>query len=346
MKTLVLASNRSNAGKTSLIVGLGRALGGKHGYLKPFGDRLRYHRKVLWDHDSALMAELFDMDEPPEDITLGFDHDKLRFMYDRKALKTKLSSMVDAAGAGKDALFIECGSSIQTGASLGLDPISITQILEAPLILVLNGGGDAILDDCALLSGHIFKGEVGLKGVILNKLEGSPEERKALVKEVEGTGLTVLGAIPRDDALTTLTVEHLSELLFARLLAGEDSLRREIRHIYVASMPPEVASKDPRFHKEGTLVITSGDRSHMILTALEAGAAALVLTNDHLPPSNIISKASDMGTPVLLVSPRTYETAKQVVEMEPILTVHDTGKMDILEKLVREHVDLKALSGL
>ena len=50
MKNIIIGSVDENAGKTSLIVGLGRAISGKKfGYLKPFGDRLLYRKKRLWD---------------------------------------------------------------------------------------------------------------------------------------------------------------------------------------------------------------------------------------------------------------------------------------------------------
>ena len=56
MRRLVLASMREAAGKTSLIVGLGKAIEKPFGYMKPFGDRLLYRKKRLWDYDSALIA--------------------------------------------------------------------------------------------------------------------------------------------------------------------------------------------------------------------------------------------------------------------------------------------------
>jgi len=39
MKPLIVASTREAAGKTSLCVGLARALGKRLGYFKPLGDR-------------------------------------------------------------------------------------------------------------------------------------------------------------------------------------------------------------------------------------------------------------------------------------------------------------------
>ncbi len=82
MRRLVIASTRENAGKTSLIVGLGRASGKPFGYLKPFGDRLLYRKKRLWDYDSALVGQIFELAMDPREMSIGFDHSKLRFMYD------------------------------------------------------------------------------------------------------------------------------------------------------------------------------------------------------------------------------------------------------------------------
>ena len=106
MRRLVFASMREGAGKTSVIVGLGKAAGRPFGYMKPFGDRLLYRKKRLWDYDSALVANIFDLKESPEDISLGFDHSKLRFMYDEETTKKKLQELVanDLARLGKEAL--------------------------------------------------------------------------------------------------------------------------------------------------------------------------------------------------------------------------------------------------
>ena len=68
MRRLIIASMSSGAGKTCLVVGLGRALQKKIGYLKPFGDRLLYRKKRLWDYDAALVANIFGLEDNPEDL--------------------------------------------------------------------------------------------------------------------------------------------------------------------------------------------------------------------------------------------------------------------------------------
>ena len=64
MKNLVIASLRKDAGKTSFIVGVAGASEKRFGYLKPFGDRLPYRKKRLWDYDAAVCTTLFSRMPP------------------------------------------------------------------------------------------------------------------------------------------------------------------------------------------------------------------------------------------------------------------------------------------
>ena len=90
MEKLVIASVGKGAGKTSLIIGMAKALKRPFGYLKPLGDRMVYREKKIWDYDAELITSVFGMKENPEDMTIGFEHSKLRYMYDEEGRKRKL----------------------------------------------------------------------------------------------------------------------------------------------------------------------------------------------------------------------------------------------------------------
>jgi len=107
MNSYIIASTRKNAGKTSLLAGIARASGKRFGYLKPLGDRFLYRKKRLWDYDASLLVRLFGLDEEPEAVSIGFDHSKLRYMYDRDSITAKLKELIDTVGKDKEALFIE-----------------------------------------------------------------------------------------------------------------------------------------------------------------------------------------------------------------------------------------------
>jgi BioD-like phosphotransacetylase family protein len=112
-------------------------------------------------------------------------------------------------------------------------------------------------------------------------------------------------------------------------------------------MSVNAALLDPQINEPGKLVITSGDRSDMILAMMETeGTAGIVLTNDIIPPANIVAKASGQNVPLLVVSGDTYSTALQIERIRPLLRAEDTTQIDSLTALVSDHVDMGGIRAL
>jgi BioD-like phosphotransacetylase family protein len=343
MKRFIIASMRKSAGKTSVIVGLAKALGKRVGYLKPFGDRLLYRKKRLWDYDAALMTNIFGLTDNPEDLSIGFDHAKLRYMYDAHGMRERLLESVSRVEHGKEILFIEGGRDFSYGVSVYLDVLALAQYLQAPVIFVASGDEGTILDDIFFVRKQIEREHLELCGVIINKIPAVEDFKGAHLGEITALGIKVLGVIPHRAELTTLEIGHLAENLFAKVIAGEGGLRRVVKQIFIGAMSAQAAMRHPGFAQENKLIITSGDRSDMILAALESNTSGVVLTNNIVPPANIISLASERNITLLLVPYDTYETAKRIEAIEPLLTKDATDKIALLEQLVREHIDLAAL---
>lgn len=349
MKTIVVGSINRGAGKTSLIVGMSKALGKKIGYMKPFGDRLLYKKKRLWDHDSAVVTELLTLGESPENMSIGFDHSKLRYMQDENGLAQKVSKMAAEIGKGTDYLFVEGPATFSYGASVGLDLLSVASNLGGKLVLVVSGTDDSILDKILFMKkridlGGVNLGGVNLGGVIVNKVADEEDFKNTYQPVIEQMGVKVLGVIPDVAELKYFTVSLLSTALFAKVIAGEGGMSRQVRKVYVGAMTGDMVLKEHYFKAETKkLVITSGDRSDMILASLETGSSAIILTNNILPDPKIISRAADMNVPLLLVSTDTFQVAKQIDDLEPLLTKDDPEKAELLKKLVEKYVDIKSL---
>jgi BioD-like phosphotransacetylase family protein len=126
----------------------------------------------------------------------------------------------------------------------------------------------------------------------------------------------------------------LADRLFAKVLNSESALNQPVGNILIGAMSSSAVMQNPLFKKPGKLVITSGDRSDMILAALETGSAGIVLTNNLLPPSNIIAKAAEKNVPLLGVPADTYQTAKEIENLEPLLTQDDFQKFELLSRMV------------
>ncbi|MEQ8253336.1 MAG: AAA family ATPase [Smithellaceae bacterium] len=345
MDKFVITSMRQSAGKTSLIIGLAKALDKKIGYLKPFGARLLYKRKRLWDYDAALLTNILDLDENPEDMCIGFHHSQLLYSLDEQATALKLHNCIDNIRDGREMIFVEAGKDIFYGTSIYLDAFSLTRTLGGKLLILVSGDDDIITDDIYFLAKYIRLDDIDFLGIIINKVTNIEDFKTVYLPKIEQLGVPVLGIIPSIPELTYFSAGYLAERMLAKVLAGESGLNREVRNVVVGSMGTDEATKSPLFQGHHQVLITSGDRSDLILTSLRNDAAAVVLTNNIVPSSFILSMADNLGIPLLLVATNTHETAKLIYKIEPLPTSSDKDKIAIIEKMVKENINLKAFTN-
>lgn len=342
MKKLIIASTNQGAGKTSFIVGLAKVLGGTTGYLKPLGDRLLYKKKRQWDYDAAVVVDRLGLQESPENMTIGFEHAKLRYMYDEEGIREKLDESIAAVGPC-DRLFLEAGKTLTYGISLRLDALSLAKTIDGTLIALVSGDENSIIDDITFAKGFVDYAGVNLGGVVINKVRDKKDFLDTHEASIKDLGVKILGVVPFEKELTYVAAGYVADKLFAKVIAGEAALGRMIKHIVVGAMSANAALAAPVFSAEDKLVITSGDRADMLLAAIETNSAAVVLTHNILPPANLIAMAAEKGIPLMLVKPDTFAVAKQIDDMEPLMTVGDAARADFLARLVKEHIDLSAL---
>jgi len=196
MDKWVVTSLRPSAGKTSVIIGIAKALNRKIGYIKPFGERFLYRKKRLWDYDAALVTNLFGLDENPENMSIGFHHSKLLYMLDEATTREKLYELLDSAGQGKELFFVECGKDITYGTSVHLDAMSIAGMLNAQMIVIVSGEEDTVLDDVIFLQKYISLGNVRCKGIIINKVANLDDFCETRLTKIRQYGVEILGVIP------------------------------------------------------------------------------------------------------------------------------------------------------
>ena len=182
---------------------------------------------------------------------------------------------------------------------------------------------------------------INFKGVIINKVQNMDDFKETYLPRIQEIGVPVLGVIPYQKELTYFSVNYLSERLFAKVITGEDYLNRTVKNIFIGAMSVNAALQQPLLKKEGSLIIAGGDRTDMILLALDYHAVGIILTNNVVPPSHIISKASERNVPLLLVTYDTYETARRIDSMEPLMTRDEKQKIELLGKLIQENVNIQ-----
>jgi BioD-like phosphotransacetylase family protein len=345
MKRILMASASEGAGKTSVMAGIIAAAQKRFGYIKPLGDRLVYKRKKNVDHDSLVLLSILGLAEEPDLISLGFSHSKLSFKYDDKSIKDALTAMAESRGGGCDVLFIEGGKDLAYGASVHLDSLSVARYLNAALVIVVGGDVDRVMDDARFIKSYVDMSGIDFAGIIINKIHDIDDFKSSHLKTITAAGVKVLGLIPYKAQLTYFSMNFLADRFVAKVVAGEEGLDNIVKHIFVGAMSTEETFRNPMFNKEHKLFITSGDRSDMIVAALESDTVGIILTNNILPPLNILSKASEKRVPVLLVPYDTYEVARQMDNFDALLTHDSNEKIKILEQLVKDYVQVDAVIG-
>ena len=344
MKKIVVASCHEESGKTSIIIGLAKALEEKNiscGYMKPFGDRLLYRKKRLWDFDAALVVNTLGLKANAEDITIGFDHSKLRFMYDEQSTKEKLIEVCEKVSQDKDIVFIEGGRDLAFGHSVYLDPLTMARTLDAGLILILSGDSNAIMDDIMFLKKCLLSTDINVIGVIVNQVKDIEEFKELHMGTFEELKVPGLGIIPFERTLQQFTLDYLYQTLFAKIIAGEGGLSNVVNHIFVGAMSASQVVTKPLWKIENKLIITPGDRTDMITAALDSSTAGIILTNNLLPDDPIIhSKADSKNIPILLVTQDTFATAKLIDDMEILFTKDEVEKIALLKELVISNINL------
>ena len=338
MNTYLIASMHENAGKTSFIVGLAEARKKKYGYLKPFGDRLIYQRKKNWDYDASMIIKLWGLDCDPDSVTLGFNHAKLRFVHDEESVRRVTGEMVKNASTGIDSLFIEGGKNICYGASVFLDSLTLASYTGAEVIVVVSGDPDSIMDDIQFIHKYFNMSGRNLRGIVINKVKDPTDFNDSFMKDIVAMDVPILGVIPYDESLSSYSMSFLADSLFAKVLSGDAGLGNVVKHVLVGAMSAEACMRNPAFSQGNKLLITSGDRDDMILAALESDSAGVLLTNNIIPPSNIIAMAGEKNIPLLLVRDDTFQVAKQIDRLDALITPEDSEKIAILADLVGKNV--------
>jgi BioD-like phosphotransacetylase family protein len=118
-----------------------------------------------------------------------------------------------------------------------------------------------------------------------------------------------------------------------------------VERLSIGAMNVESALKYfRRTHKKA--VITGGDRSDIILAALETPTECLILTGGIHPDHTIITRAKGLGVPVLLVESDTLTTVDKVEILFGHLDFRSESKIEKAYEIVNDHIDIKRLSEL
>ena len=347
MVTLYIASSESYAGKSLLAMALGlkfQELGFKICYFKPVGISPVKVGDDMADEDALFIRQQLGMEEPLSEICpVVITPDLLRkaFRGEIKGLDKAIVEAHRSLCANRDLVLAGgVGSVLSTGAALGLTGARVAEILEAKAILVAKYESDLSID--ILLSACQVLGD-RLLGVVINNVASSQMQHvNHVIPYLEKQGIQVLGVLPRDAVLNSVSVGELADQLQAKVLCCQDRLDELVEHFSVGAMNVESALRYFR-RIPNKAVITGGDRSDIQLAALETSTRCIILTGDLFPNSLILARAEELRVPMLLVPVDTLTSVETIEKMLGRLRVREPKKVHRAVALVDRHLDLEKL---
>lgn len=344
MATLYVASTERLAGKTAFCAGLARLLGHaakKVGYMKPVSSNLLPHSEPA-DEDVLFLKKVLDLPDPLESMAPAVVHSGLLGSPASDAVCRGLRQRIGDAQAriseGRDVVLAEGAGNLREGMLVDLGPAQVADLLRSAVVLVVKHESDQqLLEDS--LAGRVRFAD-RLAGVVLNSV---PRPRLDFAEEVakpalEGRGIAVLGVLPLERHLQSITVQEIAEALCGQVI-GESQLDELVEHVMVGAMSAGTALSHFRL-KPNKAVITGWDRIDVQYAALETSTKCLILTGGQEAPEGVRRRAEELGVPLVLVRQDTMAAAQGIEHAFGRTRCHHDRKVDLVEQMLAERLDL------
>jgi phosphate acetyltransferase len=355
MPGVYVLSAEPRAGKTVVVLGIAEALASRVPRIAVFRPLVR--EDLEQDRVLGLVAERYAVPQPHDQLcgatyarardllTAGRRDDLYREILERYRALAETADVVLCVGTDFRGV----------SATLELDfNVEVAQHLGTPLIPVLKGlhRTPEQVTDMARVTVEALRAK-NSEPVALVVNRAAPPDRERLEADLTQAlaGAFAVAVLPEHPLLEAPTVREVAQALGAELVSGDPAwLDADVRQTKVGAM------ELPHFldHLEdGSLIITPGDRSDIILGTLAASLArgypriaALVLTGGlELAPQvkRLLDGLGEATVPVLGVSTDTFATAVRVTSVEPAIAPGDTRKITATLGLMESALDADAL---
>jgi BioD-like phosphotransacetylase family protein len=222
----------------------------------------------------------------------------------------------------------------------GMYERSIVEPLNAKVIIVedYSKGPAAKSDDAYKQLGEYLLGVV-LNKVPLGRLEKGEDKFSSQFSEA---GVTMLGALPEDRILFTLSVGELAEYLRGEILNSVEKSQELVENFMLGAMTvdpgPEYFSR-----KANKAVVVKGERADMQMAALETAVRCLILSGDIAPIPAVRYRAKDKNVPIIVVESDTTTTVLAIEEALGKAKLNQAKKLPRLTEIMEKRFSFQSM---
>ncbi|HBR14124.1 MAG TPA: hypothetical protein DD723_01085 [Candidatus Omnitrophica bacterium] len=357
-KNIFLSSIYQNAGKTTVSLGLYSVFKEKKiktAFMKPIGQQYVHVGEYDIDKDSYLIGNVFHCGRNFKEmspVTIGRGYTEKYILHPhRDKLRDSIEASFNHLRKGKEAIIVEGTGHAGVGSVIDFSNADVAGLLGSKVIIISEGGIGKSIDEIMLNKALFDLKQVEILGVIVNKVlpEKYDKIKEILGKGLANKGLRLLGVVPMVPILSSPTVAQLKERLNLRIIGGRESMGRRVKHTIVAAMEPHNMI---HYLKDGTLVITSGDRvdnillavsSHLVQETNGSHISGIILTGGLKPNPKIVALLQKSQIPVFVTQEDTYTVAAKLEHIICKIQKTDKDKIEEATRLVKKYVDINAI---
>jgi BioD-like phosphotransacetylase family protein len=289
MSILYITSTTEKAGKTMYCAGLGKTWadkGKKVGYLKPLIKDSNTQAQE-GDKDILFMQQLLNLKDSIEVIGPA--------MRGNNEANEMVKQSCAAVAREKDMVIIE-GISLDRSAAL-------IEELDAKVLVIQDYSTSLSqsLDSCKKLGPRLM-------GVVVNKVPKSKVTniQNQYLKELSSAGISLLGVIPEDRVLMSMSVTDLADSVQGKILNNADKAGEIIENFMMGS---STFDRGPVYYsrKENKAVVLWGERpgvrkaalSNLQLAAIQTSSKCILISGSAAPIPAVVQKAEERQIPLI-----------------------------------------------
>ncbi|GGB09584.1 phosphate acetyltransferase [Agarivorans gilvus] len=372
-RTIMLIPVGVGVGVTSVSLGMVRAMernGVNVNFFKPIAQPKSREKGA--ERSTAIIREASNI-IPPEPFTQAYAENLISANHIDDLLEG-IVARFNSGTSGAEIVVVE--GLVPTHESPYANNVNygIAKALDADMVFVTNPGSDTSqqLKERMEIACNNFGGLKNKRiiGCIINKV-GAPIDEHEITrpdltemfdnKSDNSTNLEVLqmfgksplrilGCIPWNAPLVAPRAKDLALHLNATIINEGDMDTRLGRVTFCARSIPNMVEH----FNAGSLLVTSGDRSDVIVSACLAAMngvkiGALLLTGGYQPEPQVLKlceRAFATGLPVMLINSNTWQTSLALQTFNAEIPVDDSKRIDLVQDYVAGHIDKHWIESL
>jgi phosphate acetyltransferase len=357
LKNLYIAALETGSGKSLVLLGIMEMLSKRiHrlGFFRPV-----IHGGTQRDNDIELIRSRYHLDVPYE-AQYALTHEEAQHLVADGQYDELLKRVI----AKYKALERQCDFVVCEGCdSTEIDPVfmdnfntRVANHLAAPILLVASGQGktpEEVVRSVRTEREAFLEAGCPIAATVVNRVDPTQYQQTIAQLEPAWADDDPVFVLPEEELLAKPTIAEIAKALNAKLLHGRsEQLNREVLSVKAAAMQlPNFLDR----MREGSLILTPGDRPDVVLGCLAATfsdnyptIAGVVLTGGiKLAPSvqRLLDGVARWTVPIFSVETDTYDTAMCVNSVRAEITPDNNLKIASALGVFESHIDVSKLEA-